>query len=346
MKTTIKDIAREANVSISTVSFALNGTAPVAEETKKRIMEAVDRLNYVPSSSARSLVTNKTYSICLHIPNPKSNIFKFMGNTLLNDMLQGIGEVIDEHNYNLLLSWDHASSSHSKIESLAKSKTVDGFLFFSPSDHIEPISYLSQNNYPFVFMGPPINNMTMNTVNVDNFEISYRNTLHLIQLGHKEIAFISPGSLDYLLSEDRYQGYKAAMQDNHIKIDHRYFYIGDTREESGYEAMRSFFSLKKPPTAVITGRDIQALGVLQYCTEFGLSIPNDLALVSFENSDIAKKHQITSISTELYQIGKEAARLLLKQIKHNKRNFHPQNIIIPSELFIRNSCGSTKPLEP
>ncbi|MEK3883238.1 LacI family DNA-binding transcriptional regulator [Paenibacillus sp. PL2-23] len=340
---TIKDIAREAKVSISTVSFALNGTAPVAEETKKRIMEAVKKLNYVPSSTARSLVTSKTYTICLFIPNPKSNIFKFVGNTLLNDMLQGIGEVIDEQNYNLLLSWDQASSSHSKMESLAGAKTVDGFLIFSPTDQMEPISFLIQHHFPFVFMGPQMDNLTMNTVNVDNFDISYRNTSHLIKLGHKDIAFISPGSLDYLLSEDRYEGYKAALQDNNIRIDDRYLYIGDSREESGYEAMKYFRQLKKIPSAVIAGRDIQALGVIKYSAENGLRIPDDLALVSFENSDIAEKHQITSISTELYHIGKEAARLLLKQINY-KRKLSPQNLIIPSELFIRSSCGSQKQL--
>ncbi|WP_135557321.1 LacI family DNA-binding transcriptional regulator [Paenibacillus cymbidii] len=338
---TIKDIAREAGVSISTVSFAFNGTAPVAPETKERIFEVIKRLNYQPNSAARGLVTRKTNNICLFTPNPGSNFFTFSGNSTFTDLLQGIGEVIDQKDYNLLLSWEmHGNKAKTpKLLKLLRERAMDGVLICLPDHDSNIVAELQEHGMPVVIVGSKGQNQLVNAVDVDNYELAYRNTSHLIGLGHKRIAFIVPGPLEYLVCEDRYEGYLDALTDNGIKMREDYVHIGDFGESSGYRAASLFFALKEPPTAVIAGRDVQAVGVIEYARSTGLEIPRDLALVSFENTELAAKYDLTSTTTNLHEIGKEGARLLLKLLGRKKER-PAQNIVIPSELVVRGSCGA------
>ncbi|MFD0714403.1 LacI family DNA-binding transcriptional regulator [Paenibacillus sp. GCM10027626] len=344
---TIKDIAREAGVSISTVSFAFNGTGPVAPETRERIFEVIKRLNYQPNSAAKGLVTRKTNNICLFTPHPGSDFFSFSGSQTFSILLQGIGDVLDQRDYNLLIAWENQGhkAKTPKLIKLMRERAMDAVLIALPSQDSSIIHELSEHHFPVVIIGSNDQKGAINSVDVDNYEISYRNTMHLIELGHKRIAFISPGPLNYLVCEDRLEGFADALADNGIKFRDDYMYIGDEKEASGYQAADCLLSLKEPPTAVVAGRDIQAAGVLEYMRAHGLSAPEDLALVSFENTHIAEKYGITSISTDLYEIGKEGAKLILKMLNRKKER-PPQNLIIPSELVVRRSCGASGPGKP
>lgn len=340
---TIKDIAREAGVSISTVSFAFNDTSPVAPETKARIMEVIKRLNYQPNSAARGLVTRKTNNICLFTPHPASDFFSFSGNSVFANLLQGIGEVLDQKDYNLLISWDNVGhkAKTPKMIKLMREKAMDGILICLPSHDSSLIEELSEHKFPVVIIGSNDLRNQVNSVDVDNYELAYRNTRHLLQLGHTKIAFISPGELEFLVCADRLEGYRDALLDEGLRFREEYLFIGDDQESSGYEAARTFHGLKDRPTALVAGRDIQAVGVCEFARDHGLSIPEELAVVSFENTSLAEKYGITSISTDLYEIGKEGAKLLLKLLTRKKERA-PQNMIIPSELYIRRSCGSQR----
>lgn len=339
---TIKDVAREAGVSVSTVSFAINDSNYVAAETKKRIYEVIDRLNYQPNSSARRLVTRKSNNIGLYIPHPSSDIFNFAGNNVFTDLLQGIGEVADNKDHNLLLTWDHEqkNGNDAKVLELVRSSSIDGLLFVLPNQNTEILNQLTERSFPFVLLnGNYLEDQSVNTVDINNFDAAYQNTKHLIQLGHTKIAFISPGPLEFMVCRDRYEGYVEALTDAGIKMNDQYFYIGDYTEDSGVKAMEYFMKCKIHPTAVVAGRDNQAVGILEYASAHNQSVPEDIAVVSFENTQLAEKYHITSATTDLYLIGKEASQLLFKIIaQKNKRP--PQNIIIPSELVIRKSCGA------
>lgn len=338
---TIKDIAREAGVSISTVSFAFNGTAPVAPETKERIMEIIRRLNYQPNSAARGLVTRKTNNICLFTPQPASEFFSFSGNSIFNDLLQGIGEILDQRDHNLLISWDNLGhkAKTPKLVKLMRERAMDGVLIFLPKHDSSVIAELTEQNFPIVIIGSNDMKNQVNSVDVDNHEIAYRNTRHMLSLGHSKIAFISPGSLEYLVCEDRLEGYKSALDEEGIKFREDFVYIGDDKESSGYRAMEYFRSLKDTPSAIVAGRDAQAIGVLEYAQIQGLNVPRDVALVSFENTSQAVKYGISSATTNVYEIGKEGAKLLLKLLSRKKER-PPQNIVISSELIVRSSCGA------
>ncbi|MBB6671889.1 LacI family DNA-binding transcriptional regulator [Cohnella nanjingensis] len=340
---TIKDIAREAGVSISTVSFAFNGTAPVAPETKARIMEIIKRLNYQPNSAARGLVTRKTNTVCLFTPHPATDFFSFSGNNNFNHLLQGIGEVLDQKDYNLLLSWDsfgHKAKTP-KLVKLMRERAMDGVLICLPEHDSHIIEELTEQNFPVVIVGSNSLTNRVNSVDVDNYEIAYKNTRHLLALGHSRIAFISPGPLKYLVCEDRHEGFKDAMKEAGMRVRDDYLFIGDEKEQSGYKAAEAFLALKEPPTAVVAGRDAQAVGVVDFARERGIGLPGDLALVSFENSAAAAKYGISSATTDLYEIGKEGAKLMLKLLGR-KKDRAPQNVVIPSELVVRDSCGAAQ----
>ena len=223
---TIKDVAREAGVSVSTVSFAYNGTAPVAAETKERILEVIRRLNYQPNSTAKGLVTQRTNTICLLTPHPGSNFFNFSGNSIFGDLLQGVGELVDQKGYNLLIAWDGEKDKTPRALNLARQRAVDGFLFVLPAHDPNTIRELTDMRTPFVLMGRHDGEQAINTVDIDNFDASYRNTRHLIELGHESIAFISPGPLEFLVCSDRLEGYREALKDENLRYNDKYVYIG------------------------------------------------------------------------------------------------------------------------
>jgi LacI family transcriptional regulator len=339
---TIKDIAREAGVSISTVSFALNGTAPVAPKTRERIFEVVNRLQYQPHAYARGLVKQRTDTICLFMPYSVSGVHHFSVNSGFPHLMEGIKEIVDHKNYNVLLSWDSADCRLGKAIKLARQRAVDGILVLLPRNPPEAIKELQETGIPLVVMSCHEELEAIHTVGIDNHDAAYRNTRHLIDLGHRRIAFISPGPLDLWVAQDRLDGYSEALVDAGLRLYPEYIYIGDERESSGYEAARHFLQLPDSPTAIVAGRDAQSVGILRFARDIGLAVPEDLAIVSFENSAMAEDHGLTSISTNQYEIGRESTRLLFK-IMNQKRKGHPQNIVIPAELVVRRSCGSQLP---
>lgn len=336
---TIKDVAREAGVSISTVSFALNGTAPVAPKTRERIVEVVNRLQYQPNASARGLVKQRTETICLFMPYAHSGVHHFSVNSGFPYLMEGIQEIVDHKDYNVLLSWDNEELRLIKALKLARQRAVDGILVLLPRGVPDAIRELKETGIPLVVMSCHEGLESIDTVGIDNHDAAYRNTRHLIELGHRRIAFISPGPLDFWVSQDRLEGYSEALADAGLPFCPGYVHIGDERELSGYEAACRFRQLPEPPTAIVAGRDTQAVGVLRLARDCKLTVPDDLAIVSFENSRLAEEHGLTSISTNQYEIGRESARLLFR-IMNRKRDRTPQNVVIPAELIVRRSCGS------
>ncbi|MFD0710333.1 LacI family DNA-binding transcriptional regulator [Paenibacillus sp. GCM10027626] len=339
---TIKDVAREAGVSISTVSFAINGTAPVAADTKKRIFEVIEKLNYKPNSIARGLVTQKSNNIGLYWPSLNSEMFQFSENNLFLHLLQGVGDVIDQHGYNLLMAWNSAKAINpNKIVEMAESRSVDGLLLVTPHQDDHVIDSLIRLRLPFVFLGTYIDNDAVSSVDVDNRQAAYDVTAHLIKQGHRRVAFISPAPMNHFVSQTRYQGYQQALKDAGLHAPSGYLYIGDNLQASGYSAVDAFYKLPEPPTAIVAGRDIIAVGIMQYAAENGLSIPGQLAVVSFENSKLAEEHKITSASTNLYQIGKQAAQLIFDKLGlTNRPSAATQQLFIPSEIIVRESSDS------
>ncbi|MBB6670003.1 LacI family DNA-binding transcriptional regulator [Cohnella nanjingensis] len=333
---TIKDVAREAGVSVAAASLALNGKGSLSDETRAKVIEAAERLNYTPNALAKGLVTsNKINTIGLIIPKPGTEFLPFVG----MDILSGVGEVASEKKYNMLLDWED-SLGGSKALDLVQSGIVRGLLFFLPLNDVKTFRTLNDLNFPYVLMSRPPEGVYCSWVDVDNVDASYQATVSLIKSGHTRIGFSSPGPIDFLVSSDRHSGYRQALLSHNIAYDENYVSIGSGDIESGKKAMEHFLRQKEPPTALLAGSNLLAIGMIESLKEHGLD-HRDMAVITFDDSPLAESYGISAIHIPTNVIAGESARLLIKRIANTRRT-EPESIVIDSKLIVRNTFVPSK----
>lgn len=336
---TIKDVAREAGVAISTVSYALNDSAPVKAETRERILKAVEELGYRPSTIARGLATRRTNAIGLIIPRPAGKAFS---DQVLLDLLRGIGDAANGQGYNILLAFENSKDSEHDYWSIYRTKAVDGILFMSPKVNETRYYELVDRKFPFVLLGRSLERQDMNVVDIDNVVGGYQATEHLIVLGHTKIGFISPGPLSYLLSADRLQGYKQALEDYELPYNEELVAVGSFTQESGYSAMQELLQRDVQLSAVFVGDDLLALGAMEAIRAAGLRIPEDVAVLGFNDSLAARiaNPSLTSVRVPTYETGFQGTEILIRNIRYPKTK--PKNVVLRTDLVVRQSCGSNR----
>ncbi|THF80296.1 LacI family DNA-binding transcriptional regulator [Cohnella fermenti] len=328
---TIKDVAKEAGVSIAAASLALNGKGSLSEETRSKIIEAAERLSYKPNALAKGLVTNnKINTVGVIIPKPGTEFLPFVG----MDILSGVGEVASEKKYNMLLDWEDGLGG-SKVLDLVQSGIVRGLVFFVPLNDVKTFRTLNDLNFPYVLMSRPPEGVYCSWVDVDNADASYQATVSLIKSGHTRIAYSSPAPMDYLVSGDRHSGYRQALLSHNLAYDESYVSIGDGDIQSGKRAMEQFLSLNEPPTALIAGSNLQAIGMIESLKERGLD-HREKAIITFDDSPLAESYGISAIHIPTNLIAKESTRLLMKRIA-NPRRIEPESIVIGAEFIIRST---------
>ncbi|MFD2333504.1 LacI family DNA-binding transcriptional regulator [Cohnella sp. GCM10020058] len=328
---TIKDVAKEAGVSIAAASLALNGKGSLSEETRAKIIETAERLHYKPNALAKGLVTsNKINTIGIIIPKPGTEFLPFVG----MDILGGVGEVANEKKYNMLLDWEEGLGG-TKVLDLVRSGIVRGLVFFLPLNDVTTFRALNDLNFPYVLMSRPPEGVYCSWVDVDNVDAAYQATVSLIKAGHTKISFSSPGPIDFLVSNDRHSGYRQALLSHNISYDESYVSIGNGDIQSGKAAMTHFLSLNEPPTALIAGSNLLAIGMIESLKEHGLD-HRDKAIITFDDSPLAESYGISAIHIPTNTIAKESARLLIKRIGHTRR-VEPENIVIDAQLIVRNT---------
>lgn len=327
----IRDVAKEAGVSIAAVSFAINGTGSLSEETRKKILDTVERMNYRPNVTARRLVSGKVNVIGLVMPQPGTEFFLFADMAILS----GIGVVASRMGHNVLLSW-YEGTGKSSVLDLVQEGTVRGLTFLLPLDDTSTYRELNDMNFPYVLMSRPPEGLSCNWVDVDNMDAAYQAVLALIKGGHERIGFVSPGPMDYLVSRDRHAGYRAAMLNHGLEYHSGYVFEGVGSLDSGIAAMEQFLSLDEPPTAILAGANMLALGVMERMEQAGLRCPEDVAIITFDNSPLAENYKLTAIEIPRGDIAREATALLMKKINQSTRT-EPESIIIPFEIIYRNT---------
>lgn len=334
MLATIEDVAKAAGVAIGTVSHAINDTAPVREETKKRIFDAIKKLEYRPNTFARGLARRKTNIIGVSVPRrSKTSAF---GEQLM-EQLNGIDAVASDRGYSILLSIEKDETSYSD---LYRTKTVDGMIFTLPrSSKAGEYSRLVDSSMPFLLAGRCEVESEIDVVDIDNVRSAYMATEHLIRLGHRNIGCITPAPLDFLFSNDRLQGFKKAMEDN--ELNPNLLSMGYFSRQSGYEAMQILLETRPLPTAVFVGADLVAFGAMDAIQSKGLKIPDDIAVVGFDNLPESRSCSppLTTVKIDFYEMGRQSAVLLLKRIEG--MTDCAANVCIDTELVIRGSCGAT-----
>ena len=334
MAVTIKDIASKANVSIATVSRYLNNPEVVSAKTGKTIQEAIEELDYTPNDIARSLITNNSYTIGLILPD--------INNVFYPPILRGIEDIAEQYDYIFFLcNTDQNIRREKKYIDVLLSKRAAGMIFIGtrPTDdeknrHIFTLS----KKLPVLLLYEHFEGIS--SITTDDMLGSYKAVNYLLDLGHRDIAFVSaPPNFSTYVRKRR--GYEKALREAGIPFRDEYVVYQDAYESGGYQAMCQLLKLKNRPTAVHAVNDQMAIGVMRAALENGLKIPEDLSVVGFSNSSISSQiyPRLTTVNQFGYDVGKMAAKKIINMI--NKKDVDKTMELIEPELVVRNSCART-----
>jgi LacI family transcriptional regulator len=331
---TIYDIAREAKVGIGTVSRVLNGNPHVSEKTRRKVLEVARRLNYQPHTYAQRLAKQKAYAISAVIP--------FFISYFFIEVLRGVQDKITEFGFDLVLYGVNDPSN--QIEHYLQKSTyrgkVDGVLFFSMKFPESYVKYFNQRGIPIVLVDTY--HPKFDSISVDNFQGAYIATRHLIEVGHEKIGIIV-ARLESVPAKQRFEGFKKALSDYGKNFYEEFFVEAkDTRldgftREAGYNSCMELLNRKKGiPTAIFVSSDIQAIGVIEALNENGIKVPDDVAVIGFDDIELAKDFGLTTVRQPMYEMGKVAVEKLFERI--NDKDRKPMHIKFTPELVIRKTC--------
>ena len=330
---TIKEIAKAAGVSYSTVSRALNNQKGVGPELREKIIKIANDLSYFPHSSAKALVKNRIGVIGVIIP--RTSEFTFQS-PFFNNVLLGISSRARQHDYHLMLSINDKKN----YASLYYRRMVDGVIVIGNRIDDPYLTELEEKNIPAVVVPgfPEDSPHDLATVNSENFKCVHRAVSYLISLGHRKIAFIL-GKMNSQFSIERLEAYRAAFRDADLTHDPKYLVESDFSKTDGYRLMGELLDLPDPPSAVICINDTVTPGALQQINSRGLRIPDEISVIAIGCSDILESFEppLTTVKTAVVKIGETVVHVLIQLMETGRcANKH---IVIPSEFIIRESTG-------
>ncbi|MEH7095848.1 LacI family DNA-binding transcriptional regulator [Neobacillus vireti] len=330
---TIKDIAKLANVSHTTVSRALNDSPLIKPGTKKKIQEIAAQLNYIPNFNAKSLVMQKSYTIGLFF----TSISNGTSPSFFVDTVKGVNNVINE-NYNLFVRGIDDYHDFSSIHH----RRFDGIILMSQSEVDNAFIYHVLNQkIPLVVINREVSDQSIINILSNDREGSCQAVKYLIQKGHKDIAIIE-GIKGFKSSLERREGYLKALIDEQIPIQSEYIVNGNYDMESGYRAMEKLLSLKNPPTAVFSSNDDMAVGALNAVFAKGLTVPGDISVIGFDDIQSARytNPSLTTVKKPIEKISRIGAEKILKAIESEE--IKGEKIFVETELMIRKSVSTWK----
>lgn len=336
MSVTIYDVAKKAGVGIGTVSRVINNSPQITEKTREKVLAAIKELNYQPHIVAQSLARRKTQTIACIIP--------FLTGYFFVELLKGIQNKITRYEHDLILySVDQVSKKETFLQRTLVERRVDGLILASLDISEEFVDKFVNQKFPIVLVDSY--HPRLDSISVDNVNGAYEATRHLVELGYRKIAMIS-AKLNSFPARLRFEGFKKALADHGLAFQEKYFVHCDFQEEAdgfnkeaGHIAMQRLLALgEERPEAVFVSSDIQAVGALEVLQEQGLTVPEDMALVGFDDIELAGYVGLTTMHQPIRQMGEIAVDRLMEKISGSapeafKRRFN-------AELVIRNSCGA------
>ncbi len=328
---TIKDIAIELGVSISTVSRAIRNAPDVNAETKKAVLALANELNYQPNRLALSLRQKQTHTIGVIVPNL---------DYVLSMMVKGIDEVALEAGYTVMVCQSNESFGREIVNTRRLQESlVDGFIISVSSDtkSFEHFKKIQERGTPMVVFDRITQQLSAPTVHLDNEKGGFIATEHLLEQGYNRIAILA-GPKNLGISNSRMNGYLKALKKYKIKPDSSLMIHCDFNQDYAYYATLELLSMKKKPDAIFTISDRMAIGAMLAIKEKGLKMPNDIALVGFNNEPIVSlvTPSISSVDIPSFEMGKAAARMFI-ELMHNPENKETQQIKLNPNLIIRES---------
>jgi LacI family transcriptional regulator len=327
---TIYDVAREAGVSMATVSRVVNGNPNVKPATRKKVAEAIERLGYRPNAVARGLASKKTTTVGVIIPDISSIFFA--------ELARGIEDIATMYKYNIILgNSDQNKEKELHLLNTMLGKQVDGIVFMGANITEEHVKEFESSPVPIVLAATLEKTESIPAVNIDYKQAAYDAVAHLIQEGNKNVGFVMGPTNEPINYDQKLSGYKQALADGGITFDERLVFVGDNTHDSGLEASRHFLALDDPPTAVFVATDEMALGVIHGVQDSGQAVPQDMEVIGFDNTRLATmvRPQLTTVVQPMYDIGAVAMRLLTKYM--NKETVEEHIVTLPHRIEFRQS---------
>jgi LacI family transcriptional regulator len=330
---TIYDIAKQIGVSPATVSRALNHSSSISAETRKKIHALAEKMGYRHNPFASSLRLQKTHTIGV--------ILHELNSYFITSVLAGIEKVVTEAKYHLIIVH---SAENPKLEVANANnlfhKRVDGVIasLSFDTENLHHFNQFQNKNIPIVFFDRVFENSDGTKVIINNFQAGYDATAHLIQQGCKRIAIIT-SSLKRNVYSERMRGYKQGLQDNHLKHDEKLAIIDGIKEEDAIRSAKKILAMKNLPDGIFITNDFVAVVVMQVLKDAGIHIPQDIAIVGFNNDIIGKvvSPKLTTINHPGFEMGQVAARSLINHLKGLWDMSLTNTVVIKSELIIRES---------
>jgi LacI family transcriptional regulator len=326
MAVTIRDVAREAGVSVATVSRVFTNSAPVREDTRRRVREVARRLRYVPHGGARSLPTRTTSTVGVLLPDLYGEFF--------SEVIRGIDETSRPRGYHLLVSGSHADRSEAEAVLRALRGRVDGLILMSPDIDASALDANLPDTLPVVLLNCSVNGGGYDTIRIDNSGGASAMVRHLLGLGHRRIALIR-GPERNLDAQERLRGFRQAMAGAEaVEV------AGDFTEAGGYRAVQSLLGGGPLPTAVFAANDATAIGALSALREAGYRVPQDMALTGFDDIPFAPyiTPSLTTVHVGIARLGQLAVERVLHAVER-KNQHERQQSVLETWLVIRESCG-------
>ncbi|MDQ0297945.1 LacI family repressor for deo operon, udp, cdd, tsx, nupC, and nupG [Salibacterium salarium] len=327
---TIKDVAKQANVSVATVSRVLSKADTVSEKNTQSVLEAVEKLNYKPNALGRYLRTAHTKTILVVVPD--------ITNPFFSNVMKGIQTLANEREYDVLvMDAEHAHFDTMKCFDMLEQKQVDGLIMLTSRFDQQTLIDLSAE-HSIVLACEYLEGTTIPTVSIDNVSAARKMTEYLIDLAYTNIAHIT-GPMETVLGIDRLRGFKQALQARTIPVKTSYIQEGDFSVDSGYNVMFKLLAMEDRPDAVFAANDEMAMGAINAAKAFDLKVPEDIAIVGFDDIRMASMFtpQLTTVSQPTFDIGQKSMSLLLDLL--NKEPLTQSQFVLENTLMVRDSCG-------
>lgn len=338
MTVRIKDIAKKVNRSITTVSRALNGYDDVNPETAKLILQTAREMGYSPNTLAQRLQKQSTDTIGLVVPTFSPRF----SDPYFSELLAGIGNKAAELGYDLLVSTRAPGPQEKEVyEKLVKGGRVDGFIIVRTRTKDPRIQFLLDRNYPFTVFGRSENLEKYSYVDEDGYFGMKLVAEHLVNLGHKRIAFITP-DLEFAFARERLRGLQDGLQERGLYLEENLIKVGDLTQKSGYECCMNLLKLTEPPTAIVACNDLMAFGAISAAQDSGLEVGKDISITGFDGIPLGEYFHppLTTVNQPVYKIGGMVCEMLVNIIKG--KISEPEHILMKPSLIIRQSTGQLK----
>ncbi len=335
----LREVAELAGVSRTTVSFVLNNVSGmrISDETRVRVLEAAKTLNYHPDATARRMVSGKTQTLGFVL---RQNPDQAFADQFLPQVLNGFSQACANQGYHVLFETISPNSSTGGYARLINERHVDGIVLSGPRSDDQDILRLHADKAPVVLLGQ-LPGSDIPFVDVNNISGAALATRHLIEHGHQRIALITNAPPAYTASTDRLAGYRQALEQAGLAYSHDLVRYGDFTWRGGGAAMRDLLALSPRPTAIFVASDTVALGALQTIRQAGLRVPQDIALVGFDDVPMAEliEPPLTTVRLPAFGLGWGAAELLIRLIAAEDPVQNPY-VLLETELVMRTSCGA------